>query len=91
MTDIDDSEAADADIGDDFEDSDSDGVEAVPNSGRDTGDDSYSIAARERLRNEMANDVEAFLRRGGKISYIDANVTADPPQRPENHYGERPI
>ncbi len=52
---------------------------------------SRTVASRQRVRDQLSDDVEAFLARGGKISQVDANVTADPPKRPESNYGQRPI
>lgn len=50
-----------------------------------------TVASRQKLREEMAADVEAFLARGGKIAQIEPNVTADPPRKPDSDYGSRPI
>lgn len=53
--------------------------------------DERTVASRQKLREEMAADIEAFLARGGKISQIEPNVTADPPRKPDSDYGSRPI
>ncbi len=53
--------------------------------------DTRTIASRKRLHDQMNNDVDAFLARGGQINKIDPHVTADPPKRPVSHYGQRPI
>lgn len=50
-----------------------------------------SIAAREALRQQIQNDVEAFLARGGVISEIPPNVVSDPPRKPQSNYGGQPI
>lgn len=50
-----------------------------------------SAAAREAMRRQLQNDVEAFLARGGKISEIPPNVVADPPRKPQSNYGGQPI
>ena len=47
----------------------------------------HSVAARETLRQQLANDVEEFLKRGGEIQDVPINVRADPPKKPENNYG----
>ncbi len=52
---------------------------------------SATIAERQRQRSEVADEVEAFLARGGGITTIDDNVRADPPKKPESNYGSRPI
>lgn len=51
----------------------------------------FSIASRQKARNELEDQVAAFLARGGKINEIPANVTADPPKKPAPDYGGRPI
>ena len=53
--------------------------------------DDNSLFARERLRRQLQDDIAAFLQRGGKITEVPPNVTADPPRKPENHYGDRPL
>lgn len=52
---------------------------------------SATIAERERLRNQVASEVEAFLAQGGGITKIEDNLRADPPKKPESNYGSRPI
>jgi len=51
----------------------------------------YTIAAKQRMRERMEADVQAFLKRGGAINQIDPNVMADPPRKPSVAYGSRPI
>ena len=53
--------------------------------------DTRTVASRKRLHEQMSDDVEAFLARGGQINHIEPHVTADPPKRPVSHYGQRPI
>lgn len=53
--------------------------------------DTRSLASRQRLRNKMNADVEAFLAQGGEIQAIAPNVQSDPPTRPITSYGSRPI
>jgi hypothetical protein len=53
--------------------------------------DDFSIAARQRLRDELEDQVAAFLARGGQIHEIPPNATADPPKKPTPDYGGRPI
>ncbi len=55
------------------------------------GDPELTVSSRDRLRQELEDEVEAFLASGGKIHHVDANVTADPPQKPQNNYCSRPI
>lgn len=50
-----------------------------------------TVASRQKLRDEMSKEIEEFLMRGGKISQIEPNVTADPPRKPDSDYGSRPI
>lgn len=58
---------------------------------RDDGADGRTVASRQRLRDQLSSDIEAYLAKGGKIDQVDASVTADPPKRPESNYGQRPI
>lgn len=46
---------------------------------------------RARIRNELSDQVQAFLSRGGQISRIQPNVMADPPRKPSSNYGDRPL
>ncbi len=47
--------------------------------------------SRKNVRERVAGDVEAFLTAGGSIEKIPVNVMADPPTKPGNSYGSRPI
>ncbi len=51
----------------------------------------FSIASRQKIRDEIEDQVAAFLARGGKINEVPPNVTADPPKKPTPDYGGRPI
>lgn len=51
----------------------------------------FSIASRQKIRDELEDQVAAFLARGGVINEVPANVTADPPKKPSPDYGGRPI
>ncbi len=42
-------------------------------------------------RQQLNDQIEAFIASGGKISAIAPNVMADPPKKPENKYGSHPI
>ncbi len=48
--------------------------------------DVHTVSSRERLRNELAADVEAFLRRGGAIEAIVQEQRADQPRPPTVGY-----
>jgi hypothetical protein len=50
-----------------------------------------SIASRQKLRNQVDDQVAAFLNKGGAIDEIEPNVMADPPRKPTSNYGSRPI
>ncbi len=50
-----------------------------------------TVSSRQKLRDEMEDEIEKFLARGGKITVVDPEVTSDPPKRPESNYGGRPI
>lgn len=51
----------------------------------------FSIASRQKVRDELDAQIAEFLARGGKINEVPANVTADPPKKPTSDYGGRPI
>lgn len=51
----------------------------------------FSIASRQKVRDEIEDQIAAFLARGGKINEVEPNVTADPPKKPTPDYGGRPI
>ena len=51
----------------------------------------FSIASRQKIRDELEDQIAAFLARGGKIAEVAPNVTADPPKKPTPDYGGRPI
>ena len=56
-----------------------------------TAADSYSINARQKVRDQLARDMEAFMKRGGMVQRIADNVRADPPRKPSTDYGSAPI
>lgn len=85
-------EGADDSAVTDDDDSDSDS-EAETESAEDlvAAAASASLAARNKVRESMQAEIEAFLASGGKIQTIDDNVMADPPRKPTSSYGSRPI
>ena len=54
-------------------------------------DDLPSVEAKNKERDALARAMEEFLSRGGKVQEVEANVVADPPKKPDNKYGSRPI
>jgi hypothetical protein len=50
-----------------------------------------SVTSRQRVRSQLSDEIEAFLAKGGAISEIDPEITADPPRKPQPKYGSRPI
>lgn len=50
-----------------------------------------TLSSRHRARSQLTAEVEAFLARGGAISEVEPDVTADPPRKPQPKYGSRPI
>ena len=50
-----------------------------------------TVASRQRLHDKLMHDINEFLAKGGKIHQVETNVSADPPKKPESHYGQRPI
>lgn len=53
--------------------------------------DSFTAKCRADLRTELDRQVQDFLSGGGEIQDIEPNVMADPPKKPQNNYGSRPI
>ncbi|MBD8492287.1 hypothetical protein IFR09_26145 [Pseudomonas syringae] len=54
-------------------------------------DELPSIEAKQKDRDALARAMEEFLSRGGRVQEVEANVVADPPKKPDNKYGSRPI
>lgn len=54
-------------------------------------DELPSIEAKERERAALERAMQEFLARGGQVQEIEPNVVADPPKKPDNKYGSRPI
>ena len=54
-------------------------------------DEMPSMEAKQKERDALAKAMEEFLSRGGKVQEVEANVVADPPKKPDNKYGSRPI
>ena len=50
-----------------------------------------SVSSRAHVRNQLEDDIEAFLAKGGAIQRVDPHITADPPKKPSSSYGSRPI
>lgn len=50
-----------------------------------------ALAARNKVREAMQADIEAFLARGGKIQQVEEDLLADPPRKPTSNYGSQPI
>lgn len=49
----------------------------------------FSIAARQRMREELNAQVEAFLARGGKINELPTAFNSVPPKKPASDFGGR--
>jgi hypothetical protein len=87
---IDDGDVEDAD--DEPLDSDDVGYAATPKAAAVVEAlEDFSIASRQKIRDELEDQVAQFLARGGVISEVPPNVTADPPKKPSPDYGGRPI
>jgi hypothetical protein len=50
-----------------------------------------TLSSRDRIREQLDADIEAFINQGGAIEQVEAHVTGDPPQKPVSNYGSRPI
>lgn len=94
--------AAEVDVADEAgemvasDEEDGDAEEGAPRSKRVAAEpvaveDVANIEARRHVREQLESDVEAFLRKGGKIVEVAEDVRADPPKKPESKYGTRSI
>ncbi len=75
----------------DVESGDLDDVE-VEASGKSNSDDlpeDFGIVARQKLRDELNAQVEAFLARGGRINEVPSNFSSSRPQKPVSDYTEQ--
>ncbi|MDY7567093.1 hypothetical protein QN400_04780 [Pseudomonas sp. RTC3] len=54
-------------------------------------DELPSVEAKNKERDALARAMEEFLSKGGKVVEVEPNVVADPPKKPDNKYGSRPI
>ncbi|MGH1471954.1 MAG: hypothetical protein ACRBCS_12215 [Cellvibrionaceae bacterium] len=50
-----------------------------------------TVTSRARIRQELTDQMEAFLATGGQIANVANGITADPPKKPTSNYGSRPI
>ena len=53
--------------------------------------DTYTPEARAEERSQLEQDLERFLKSGGKVAEIPKGERADPPRKPENNYGRGSI
>ncbi|ROL67395.1 transcriptional regulator SutA [Pseudomonas vranovensis] len=84
-------EAAADDVADDSSDDSPAPVAKGKKSAAVSVDDMPSMEAKQKERDALAKAMEEFLSRGGKVQEVEANVVADPPKKPDNKYGSRPI
>ena len=82
-------------VADDVVDDDGDDAPAPVSKGKSKAavsvDDLPSVEAKNKERDALARAMEEFLSKGGKVQEVEANVVADPPKKPDNKYGSRPI
>ncbi len=57
----------------------------------DDSPEAHTVAAKERVRDQLDDAVANFLAQGGKVQQIESHVTAAPPKKPLSRYGDRPI
>jgi hypothetical protein len=51
----------------------------------------YVDQERLSLKARLDADIENFLKAGGKVTYVEKDLRADPPKRPSMNYGTAPI
>ncbi len=49
----------------------------------------FGIVARQKLRDELSAQVEAFLARGGRINEVPSNFNSSRPQKPVSDYSDQ--
>jgi hypothetical protein len=87
-------EVAAEDVADDADDSGADDVSPKAKGKAKAAvsvDELPSVEAKNKERDALARAMEEFLAKGGKVQEVEANVVADPPKKPDNKYGSRPI
>jgi hypothetical protein len=84
-------EAAAEDVADDSEAADGPAPAGKGKKAAVSVDELPSIEAKQKERDALARAMEEFLSRGGRIEEVEPNVVADPPRKPDNKYGSRPI
>jgi hypothetical protein len=84
----------------DFDDNDNDNEDFATHDNEHEGNedkatdlegDLYSINARQKIRDQLQQDMLAFLQHGGEVKQIPDNVRSDPPRKPSADYGSSPI
>lgn len=55
------------------------------------GDLNTTLSQKQKEREALKAQMEAFLSSGGNIHHIERDVLADPPQKPKSNYGGQPI
>jgi len=50
-----------------------------------------SLTMKKMIRDQLQNDIEAYLQSGGVVKNIADNVRADPPRKPDLSYGGGPL
>jgi hypothetical protein len=46
---------------------------------------------KDTIRQQMADEISAYLQLGGAVTEVKQGHRADPPRKPENRYGSRPL
>jgi len=46
-----------------------------------------TVSSRAHLRNQLSDEIHAFLSAGGRINEVEPLLRADPPRKPGNNYG----
>lgn len=58
---------------------------------KDVGAEHLSVDSRQKVRDKLQQEIEAFLAGGGKIQQVDRSLSGDPPQKPTSGYNSRSI
>lgn len=66
-------------------------VEASSKGQSDYLPEDFGIVARQKLRDELNAQVEAFLARGGRINEVPSNFNSSRPQKPVSDYSDQAL
>ena len=58
---------------------------------KDESAEERTVESRRKLREMLESQIQAYIKNGGEIEQVDTHVAAEPSQKPQSSYGNRPI